>query len=220
MVAALVFVAWIESFLGIFGPHQEVVIPQDSVKVEYACQPHQWIQAPKVDDSGMLNAKLAVTCEFLPLARGGYAMLNQYLLDRVHKDSTKIYDGPLNVTYKGIPAVFYDVDYPVSQGSDRVDARQAVYIGHENQKRVIFDTVSKEIRGSGMVSYVKAISMETQVQDGTKSGTHSLTALVSTQIEKPWFVGAKTLENEIKTRTEKELPNLQKKLIDDLAQHI
>lgn len=218
MTLANTFVGWQGPFFHSTQTQDE--IQPEGIAVEYKCEPFEWVKKPGMVN-GSLEAEITAACSFKGNHGGGYPTLNKALMERVVREAHKIHRGPVEESYKELPSRFYDVTYLAkSSNGDEAKVRNDVHIGSNETDRLVFDTFSTAVEGSGNFKYLQKVDIRSEVTNAKAEGFYNVKLGSFFRLKKPWYAPTGVFISEVTKQIEKQIPKTEEELITELANNI
>lgn len=164
--------------------------------VSTECQQTEWLS----DDNlvkGVLTVELRKRC-VLSHEGGRYLDLRDYLNEMILESHARIYQGPDEIEYRGLPGVFYDGLLVQEVGGEQAQVRQNVYLATNEQDHLVLETKSTHIEGEGTAGYLRQANSGLFLENRKEVDRYDLSFTVLLAVKKPWYAPEKYFVNKVK----------------------
>jgi len=181
-------------------------------------QQAQWTNGPAVS-GGEFRGTIEVDCEFDAVAGTGFNSLQQYLVDKAVKEAKTVHAGPTDVTFQGLPGKYLDVTADLSAQGNTVTVRADINLATDGSNRLVSSSKTKNITATGQAKNLKKMDMDFEIQP--KGGAHyAVHAASSMVVTKPGLVPTGIFKNQVVKMIEDGLPDQEKSMIEEVANHL
>jgi len=179
------------------------------------CQPVAWTQGPVIE-GGMFKGTASIQCSYVGRGGGGFPQLESYLIERMKKQASKIYAGPIYSQTEGMPSTAYDFEMQLPFQGEQVVIRQDGYVATDDRTRVASAMVSKSIQGSGNAKYLKKFDIRFDVVPSPAAGSYGASVSAHIEIQKPGVVPGGLFKSQIQQAIEKAVTDEKDKVLSEL----
>ena len=180
------------------------------------CGAAQWVVEPKRVASGQYGAEISILCEVWPQQGGDFSKLEAALLDQAKQQGT-IHSGPTAEVFEGMPSLFMDWSILRKEKNFEVESRQDVHLANDLTQRMIVDSRSTEIKGTGYAEHAKKVNVRVQIDKTSDPLKDEVRVNVSGEFTKPWYIPEGILLSEARKRGPAEFEKGAAKIAADLA---
>lgn len=203
-------------------PGEPVEPVKDQPKIEFNCSEVRWLNGSGMQGKNF-DGTVEVDCTFKAIHGGGFVELNRYLLDQaVHAPEVKqVHAGPISETFEKMPSTYYDVTTLMGkEDGDSALIRQDMHIATDLAARLAAASVSKSIQATGNAKYIKKYDLWSDIRSTSTKGQYTAKVRAHAIMEKPWFLGNDAFENLIRDQVKKKAEETERKVIEEVAQHL
>jgi hypothetical protein len=145
------------------------------------CTEPVWLREPSFEDD-VLIGRVASDCKV--------AAMNPASLDRLYAFIKKdvetsgrylIHRPPHAATHEGVPGFRYDLTDKVQEDSDSLSIRQDMFLGLKKEQRLLYETLSTDVKAEGHASYLQKIVFRTEITPFHVSFENQV------NVERPWY---------------------------------
>jgi hypothetical protein len=170
-------------------------------------------------NGALFDGGLVSDCTVKGTKGTGFPTLQDFVVRKVTSES-RVNAGPNSETYVGLPGVKYDVTLTIKSSQGDVELRQDVHIATDNVNRLVFDSFSTDVSGTGYAEYLKRLDVTIDVIKTAKAGTYTIHVGNATQIEKPWFAPEGMFLEKIKPAMEQKFREIRDQVVPQIADNL
>lgn len=200
---------------GSLDPYQRPA--QEGAK--YKCEKHKWTKKAQFI-KGDFYGEITSICVFEGMSGGGFPELNAYFIERIEKEAKKIHKGPIKGLVEAMPSVYYDTTTEFDSKDGKIVTRQDSWVATDEISRLLAIGKTKDIQATGNAKYLKAASIRSDVRATKKVNVYTIKVITDSTIKKPFLIPRKVFVREIKKALDKQMPKIEKQVINDIARHI
>ncbi len=163
---------------------------------DWQCGKVTWAEEPIVDPSKLFIGTAIIDCEVTGRSGRGLDGLERALHVRALSADTVI-AGPIHETFEEMPGRRFDLRDTDALGSDRVTIDADVVFATDSSTRLVYQSVSRKVKGTGNASYIRKSDLRFDVTPSTVSGKWSFRFTQHTRIQKPPIIGGGAFRNEV-----------------------
>ena len=152
---------------------------------EFRCDDSQW-RRPAESENGVFLGDLELKCTLaLASETADFMALETAIREKLLKES-KVYEAHDQITLDGLQGRSWDVGREILDGGNAVRLREKAFLATDGSSRLIYKTLSKEVEGEGMASYLRSVAFEAHFSRvGPASIEMRLANVV--RVERPWY---------------------------------
>jgi hypothetical protein len=219
----MISLSFLGAVMGLFLPSTEPI--KQIEDITWTCIPEYWSVPADVNDgmfTGLMEDQCDMNAESVPALVGnpgsGLTSLSEFF--KVSTMKSNIVNGaPVSETYHSLPGILFDVTNTTS-GSDSVTVRSDVHIATDNQSKLLYDVLSKNITGTGNGDLLKKINIFFEMEPAGRAGHFSLKVGYELNVSKPWYAPGDMFKNEVVKMATEKFEKERQKLMPDIASHL
>ena len=197
----------------------EWIYPTQTGDLTINCSDATWVGTPGMESGNFVAVREGKCVIQLP-QEGQLPKLDQFLLSEIAASKT-IHAGPIEETYRELPSVRFDVTVEQSDGgSNSVTVRQDAHIATDLKERLMYETLSKSVAGSGQAGYLRKLDTFIEVTRLGTPGSFELKLNTLIKIDKPWYAPTGTFVNQAKQMVIELFQKSRAQLAKDFAKNL
>ncbi len=179
------------------------------------CQPVGWASGPVVEGS-MFKGTAFIQCDYDGVGGGGLPELETYLIERMKRQATQIYAGPLYSQQEGMPSTGYDFSMGLPFQGETVTIREDGWVATDSQSKLACVMNSKGITATGNGQYLKKFDMRIDVTSLPTAGKFRARLSAAVQIQKPGLIPVNMFKTQVQQGVESAVNDYRDGLIKEL----
>ncbi len=163
-----------------------------SVQLEFAqsssvfqCDEPYWM-SPAESHNGTFTGDLANHCwsvysREIETLEG----FREKIIQKIEKDSI-IHEGPIALTVSFPPSLKWEVSHHFKEGGNSIQIREEIILNTPSKNELFYETQSKEVKASGMASYLNSVLFKMVIQKKSSSRI-DIEFRNQVKVSRPWY---------------------------------
>ncbi len=149
------------------------------------CADSVWTEGPMLVGKAFKGSQ-EIVCQISLNHSGNLPKLDQFLTEYIKKAQT-VHSGPTPEIYANLPSVHYDITIKYV-GQETVTMREDVHLATDLKTRLVFESFSSSVAGSGFAAYIRKVDSGVFVTRLNDDGTQfEIKVTNSIVVNKPWY---------------------------------
>ncbi len=183
------------------------------------CGLETWVGEPGMRGNRFVGAITSVCEAVLASSRGDVGRLQDRLSDAALREN-EVHQGPIDETYEGLPSIRMDLTSRRTEMGENLVLRLDLHLASDDRSRLVFDSLSTKIEGSGNAQYLKKLDTRMEVSRASEEGRFRFATTHAVQIEKPWYAPTGVFVSKLKGGLREQYLSRREAWVNQLADQL